>query len=188
VIRFYLAGVCLLILGIFILNTQGHQDPNLHSPLVSERMTGVTAQRFDEEGRLVQVLKMQSWEQRKASAMSHITLPHLTIYAADGSEWEISAQQGDSTQKGKQGSLEKLDLRDSVTITRRTLEPWLTLKTESLIFLPQESRAFTEAPVMLEGPGMQTHAIGMRASLRHHGLELLRAVQTSYLPHAPSHH
>jgi LPS export ABC transporter protein LptC len=149
---------------------------------LEEYLSDVTAHRFNKEGRLTQVLTMQSWSHLKGENISHLTLPVVKLYQLDGSFWDISAKTGLSFQANLNKKLEKLQLQQDVTVVRwdkNQTSPW-ELKTQHLVYLPQTRVAITDDPVVVNGSGMEVHAIGMRANLDQQKIDFLKEVKTDY--------
>ncbi len=155
--------------------------------IIDESMVGVHAQRFDHEGRLAQVVSMDSWVHHKGQTVTQMVAPTLKVYPLDGSAWFISAKNGEGFATEMGGQLEKLHLSQNVVVERigHINDKGWQLKTETLLFFPQQPTALTDAPVAVYGQGMEIHALGMRAYLNRHHIEFLKDVNCSYVvPHA----
>lgn len=145
-------------------------------------MTGVHAQRFDNEGHVIQDIKMQSWLHYKGETVTQMVYPSLRAYHADGRIWELSANEGEGFQAQMGGKLDKLHLSHDVVVQQlgHHSDFWLEMKTDNLLFFPQQPIALTDDPVIVTGPGIKVHAVGMRAYLDRHEIEFLKDVKCHY--------
>lgn len=187
-LRSYLIASILIVLGFIILVM--HLTPKMAAPamtntaLVEESMEGVSAYRFDDQGRLYQVVKMQSWLHYKGAEISQMLVPSLKVYHPDGSIWHIAAQTGESFHSHLHSPIEKIQLSRNVVVDRQMLhsEGWLKLTTQILTFFPNQPLATTNEPVVVESPQLKIHAQGMRAHLDRQAIEFLKDVKSSYAP------
>ena len=157
--------------------------PQTQVKIVDQALKGVKATRFDENGNIIQVLNMTSWQHLQGDLQSALVNPHLIIYQPNGEHWDIRAKEGQSKQTQVHGKIEALTLSNDVIVTR--LNPkqdsmW-ALKTKQMVVHPQLSLATTQENVLIEGQGTQIEAKGMRANLKEHTIQLLDDVKSHYV-------
>lgn len=152
------------------------------SPVLREAMSGVFAKRFDKNGYLTEIVSIESWYCHKGETTTQMIEPALKIYTPDGNQWKISAEKGLGFQATIGGKLDKLQLSENVVIYQQGKEShkWWKLKTEQMVFFPKTPMALTDEPLTVTAPGLQTHAVGMRAYLDKHHVEFLKDVITHY--------
>jgi LPS export ABC transporter protein LptC len=184
-LKIYLGLFTLLMFGMLTIafkkSTYTIYQPSSGS-VIEQSMSGVNAKRFDKEGHLTQVVNMQSWVHYQGQNVNQMTKPTLKMIHQDGGIWNISAEQGEGFQIHAKSKLEKLQLSQDVVVTRSdSLKNTLwELKTQDLTYFPEQSSAMTDSSVIVNGPGVEIHAIGLRANLENHSVELLKEVKTHY--------
>ncbi len=184
-LRSYLALFLLLALTIIFISSKRQPILSLAPKsdlIVEQSMNDIKAMRFDKEGRLIQEVTMRSWCHYQGQTTSQLLAPKLTLYHADGGTWDIAALKGQSFQTQMNGKLEKLQLSENVNVVHMNPDkhPW-DLKTQHMVFYPQTSLAQTSDPVVVNGNGVEIHAIGMNANLKEHTIELLKNVKSHYV-------
>ncbi len=185
-VKVYVGVFLLLILGMLMIASKksNYTTYQPHAKFVTEQsMLGVNAKRFDKEGHLTEVVNMQSWVHYQGQDVNQMTKPTLKMFHHDGGIWNISAEKGEGFQIQTKGKLEKLQLSQDVLVTRTdSLKNTMwELKTPELTYFPEKSSALTDSPVIVNGPGIEIHAIGLRANLENHAVELLKEVKTYYV-------
>ncbi len=179
------AGVFLILTSIFIYFSYQKTANTTYLPqtqvVIDQALKGVQATRFDEEGNVIQILCMTSWQHRQGENQSELKNPHLTIYQPNGENWDIRAKEGLSTQTQIHGKIESLDLSNDVTVTRSSSQSQWALKTKQMLVQPQLSLATTKEDVFIEGQDSLIEAKGMRANLKEHTIQLLNDVKSHYV-------
>lgn len=152
-------------------------------PVLEQSMLGVNAKRFDIDGHLTQVVSMQSWVHYQGQKVNQMTKPVLKMFQQDGSIWDISSQYGEGFQIDNKGKIEKLLLSEDVLVTRadNRKDSFWKLTTQDLTYFPAQSSAMTDSAVIVYGPGLEIHAVGLRSNLEMHSIELLKEVKTHYV-------
>lgn len=154
--------------------------------ILDESMKGVQALRFDKQGNLIQILTMQAGWHHKGESVTHMVAPYLKIIQSNGALWDISAKTGESIQNTLGGKIQQLRLSEDVIVQQvitgsaSKKDFWWKLKTPNLLFIEENALALTEDPVIIQTLGSETRAVGMRAHLDHHYVELLNHVDTHY--------
>lgn len=167
--------------GYFFLSPQ--QAPaSDSSSLVEESMTGVYATRYDKEGRLNQIVSIESWQHIKNDTVTSMIHPTLKMHYPNGNVCEISANQGEAFQTNLKSPLEKLHLMENVVVHQLGQAPdaWWELKTTNLLYFPGSETALTDDPVTVLGPSMLIQAHGIRAYLNDHRVEFINQVTSRY--------
>jgi LPS export ABC transporter protein LptC len=185
-LKVYVGIFLLLILGMLTIIASKKSSYTAYQPqvksVIEQSMSGVNAKRFDKEGHLTQVVNMQSWVHYQGQNVNQMIKPTLEMFHHDGGIWNISAERGEGFQIDTKGKLEKLQLSQDVLVTRTdSLKNTMwELKTQELTYFPEQSSALTDSSVIVNGPGIEIHAIGLRANLENHAVELLKEVKTHY--------
>ncbi|MFI4938001.1 MAG: LPS export ABC transporter periplasmic protein LptC [Candidatus Berkiellales bacterium] len=154
----------------------------LNNSMIEEAMTGVFAEHFGEDGLPKQVISMQSWYHYKGETITQMMEPCLKVYHPDGSWWDISAHRGQGYQNSIAGKLAKIHLTHGVVVKQsgKNQGDWWNLKTQNLLVFPDKQLAQTPDPVVVNSPGIDIQAVGIRAHLDNHTVEFLHAVKTQY--------
>lgn len=155
-----------------------------NTPILEEAMKGVIAQRFDKNGKLIQIVEMDSWFHDKGQAVTQMIAPRLTLHQDNGSQLTVSGKAGEGYQTKMGTQIDKLKLMDDVCIKQvnpKTDNTW-ELKTTSLLFFPKEPNptAETDDKVTVHATGLMIEAQGMRADLHRETVELIGKVKTLY--------
>lgn len=185
-LRSYIALFLLLALTIIFISSKRQPllsaDPKTDL-IIEQSMSGIKAMRFDKEGHLTQEVTMKSWCHYQGQTISQLLAPTLKLYHADGGTWDISALKGQSFQTQINGKLDKLQLSENVNIVHINADKHspMDLKTQHMMFYPQTSVASTDDPVVMNGSGVEIHAVGMHANLKEHTIELLKNVKSHYV-------
>lgn len=155
-----------------------------NSAILEEAMRGVVAQRFDKNGKLIQIVKMDSWSHDKGQTVTQMIAPCLTLNQQNGSQLTVSGKQGEGYQTKMGTQIDKLTLKDDVSI--KQVNPhndnFWEMKTTSLLFFPKEPNptAQTDDMVTVYSPSLTIKAEGMRADLHRETVEFLHHVRTFY--------
>lgn len=182
-----LGAICLLFIlgyvGYSLYSSPLTQIAESSAPaIIQELMTGVHAKRYDVTGRLIQVVTIQSWTQLKGENVTHMIAPTLKAFHSDGSLWDISADKGEGFQADIGTKIDKLLLSENVSVKQfgqSEKNEW-ELTTQELLFFPQQPTALTDAPIVVNGNGLEIHAVGLRAYLDSHRVEFIKDVKTYY--------
>lgn len=155
-----------------------------NSAILEEAMKGVTAQRFDKNGKLIQIVQMESWSHNKGQAITHMIAPCLTLNQQNGSKLTVSGKEGEGYQSKMGTQIDKLQLTHDVSIKQinPNMENFWELKTASLLFFPKDPNptAQTDDTVTVYSPSLTIKAEGMRADLHRETIEFLHQVKTFY--------
>ncbi|MCS5710731.1 LPS export ABC transporter periplasmic protein LptC [Candidatus Berkiella aquae] len=159
-----------------------------NSDVLEETMTGVSAKRYDKNGKLIQVLEMGSWSHFKGQTTTQMLQPHLTVYQDNGSCLTVSSAQGEGYQAKMGTQIDQLKLINNVNVKQMNpkTQSWWELKTSSLLLFPKDPnpRALTDDKVTVYAPSLTIEAQGMRADLHRETVEFLHQVKTFYeTPH-----
>lgn len=155
-----------------------------NSAILEEAMKGVVAQRFDKNGKLIQIVKMDSWSHDKGQSVTQMIAPCLTLNQQNGSQLIVSGNEGEGYQSKMGTQIDKLQLTHNVSI--KQINPnndnFWELKTTSLLFFPKEPNptAQTDEMVTVYSPSLTIKAQGMRADLHRETVEFLHQVRTFY--------
>jgi len=155
-----------------------------NAAILEEAMKGVSAQRFDKNGRLIQVVQMDSWFHDKGQSVTKMIAPRLTMNQENGAHLTVSGKEGEGYQAKMGTQIDKLKLMNDVLIRQenpKTDNVW-ELKTTTLLFFPKEPHptAQTDDKVTVYAPGLTIEAQGMRADLHRETVEFLNQVKTFY--------
>lgn len=133
--------------------------------------------KYDASGRLVQQLWAQSMQHYPARGYSKLSDPKLLSLGKDGDLWNTTATTGILIGD------EEIQLVHNVVITNQTNTT--RFDTDMLRYFPDRQQVSTDAAVKLSHDNDVTTAVGMRADLNRHRIELLHQVQSTYaqLPH-----
>ncbi len=152
--------------------------------IVEEAMKGVLASRYDKNGKLIQVMQMDSWMHQKGETTTQMFAPHLTVHQENGARLTVFAKQGTGYQTKVGTQIDQLKLRDNVIIKQinmKTDSEW-ELRTNSLQLFPKDPHPFatTDDKVTVYAPSLTIHAVGMHADLHRETIEFLHQVKTYY--------
>lgn len=159
-----------------------HATPPLK--ILEEAMKGVCASRYDKNGKLIQVMQMDSWMHQKGETTTQMLAPHLTVHQENGARLTVFAKQGEGYQAKMGAQIDQLQLLDDVTIKQmnvKTDSEW-ELRTSTLQLFPKDPNPFatTDDKVTVYAPSLTIHAVGMRADLHRETIEFLHQVKTYY--------
>ncbi len=178
-------GVAIILVISFLKPYPSTISPMTNNAVIlEEAMKGVSAQRFDKNGKLIQVVEMDSWFHDKGQTITKMVAPRLTLNQDNGAQLTVSGKEGEGYQAKMGTQIDKLKLMEDVIIKQinpRTDNTW-ELKTTSLLFFPKEPNptAQTDDKVTVYAKGLMIEAKGMRADLHRETVELLNQVKTFY--------
>lgn len=155
-----------------------------NTAILEEAMQGVSAQRYDKNGKLIQLVEMDSWSHDKGQTVTKMISPRLTLNQDNGAQLTVSGKEGEGYQEKMGTQIDKLKIMEDVSIKQvnpKTDNTW-ELKTTSLLFFPKEPNptAQTDDKVTVYAKGLMIEANGMRADLHRETVELLNQVKTFY--------
>lgn len=148
--------------------------------LIDERMSGIHAKQFDQQGKLTHDIYIASALHYKGALDTDMTEPSLTLYQND-STWTITAKKGLGHQSRIGGHFHQVDLADEVHVdcASTSNKSW-HLTTNMLQIYPENKIAKTESIVTLFSDGFTMEALGMRAEMDKKQVEFLSKVKSSY--------
>lgn len=186
ILAFALIGLAAILLVVFLNPYPSPSDQATveDMAIVEEAMKGVCAHRFDKNGKLIQVVEMDSWLHHKGQTMTQMFAPHLTMHQKNGTSLTVFGLKGEGYQNKMGTQIDKLKLTEEVSVKQvnpKTDSSW-ELKTASLVFFPKEPNpsAETDDKVTVYAPGLTIEGQGMRADLNRETVELLNQVKTFY--------
>lgn len=145
-------------------------DAELHNLSVS---------RYNEQGKLVNLLKTPHLRHIPKENTNFIETPHIIISQSNQPEWEINAKKAKAIHGG-----EKITFIDNVIVhqkgNKNTLES--TLITDKVTYFTNEHLATTTHEVTFKQPGNVVHAKGMKAYLAEKKIQLLSKAHGIYEP------
>lgn len=164
------------------------KSTDANNDILEETMKGVSAKRYDKNGKLIQVLEMDSWSHLKGQTTTQMLQPHLTVYQDNGSCLTVSSAQGEGYQSKMGSQIDQLKLINQVNVkqTNPKTQSWWELRTTSLLLFPKDPnpRALTDDKVTVYAPSLKIEAQGLRADLNRETVEFLHQVKTFYeTPH-----
>ncbi|MGE3318104.1 MAG: LPS export ABC transporter periplasmic protein LptC [Candidatus Berkiella sp.] len=186
ILVFACLGLAVILLFVFLSPSpvSPHQ-PNVENiAIVEEAMKGISAHRFDKNGKLIQVVEMDSWQHHKGQTITQMVAPRLIIHQDNGNSLTVFGIRGEGYQSKMGAQIDKLKLTEEVSVKQvnpKTDSFW-ELKTHSLLFFPKEPNpsAETDDKVTVYAPGLTIEGQGMRADLNRETVELLNQVKTFY--------
>ncbi len=139
----------------------------------------IRVKQFDKMGRLTYVLTTPEVRHYPKGNMSVFTKPRILVYRPGQPVWHINALKG----KAVNGN-QKVMLIGKVLIQQagNIKNPATEIKTSELSYFPDRQVAFTSKPISLHQPGINVTAIGMRAHLNNHHVQLLSKIKAVYHP------
>lgn len=180
-----LAPLALGVIALFLFFMQTEESPIApiaeNTPILEEAMKGVHGQRYDKQGKLIQVVDMQSWLHYKDEAITQMFAPRLMVHQENGSQLIIVAVEGEGFHR-MGAPIEKLKLIKDVSVKQvnpNTNDEW-ELKTPSLLYFPKRQSAQTDDKVTVFAPGLTMHADGMLADLNLQTIQFLSNVKSFY--------
>lgn len=186
ILAFAFIGLAAILLVVFLRPYPISTDQPIieNTAIVDEAMKGVCAQRFDKNGKLIQVVEMDSWRHHKGQTMTQMVSPRLVVHQENGNSLTVSGIRGEGYQSKMGTQIDKLRLTEEVRVKQvnpKTESVW-ELKTTSLLFFPKEPNpsAQTDDKVTVYAPGLTIEGQGMRADLNRETVELLNQVKTFY--------
>lgn len=142
-------------------------------------ITDVSLKRFDESGKLVNVLKTPEIRHIPENDQHLFESPYIQVAEANQPVWEIRSKRGRAVNKG-----EEITFIEQVVIHQAQGEhnQESTMRTEELHYFPKQKIASTELAVSFEQPGSILHSQGMKAWLADKHIQLLSNARATYEP------
>ena len=180
---FFLGVLGLLIaLNAWLNSSQRHHDKSstVSENLIDEYMLNALAKQYDEQGNLIETLKIERAYHIQGDPHMMLEHPKLTIERNDGQTWLIQSKRGKTVQ-GTEKPFDQLELSDSVEITlvEQPKEDWQML-TEHLTIVPHLEIAFTDLPVTLISNQTVIQGKGMESQLKTGHIQLQSQVKSTY--------
>lgn len=139
-------------------------------------LSGARHLSFNEYGQRTSVISSPRIEQFDDTGIATMAQPAATLYEIrTGTPWEVTARSGAMDQNAG-----LLELSGDVVVSRQVQGTHSTLETQRLTIDNNRRLVYTEAPVHLSGPGMETRATGMRAWIDDRVLEFDTEVEGRY--------
>jgi len=137
----------------------------------------VSLQVMDAGGRPVYRLQAESMDYFADEDSLILQHPFLSMAHSDGSRWELRAEQGLTDTDG-----DTVRLLGEVAIQRLATRQHKPLKvhTRDVLVETASGLAATTAPASISGSGYRIEAVGMKADLKQHRLELGAQVRGSF--------
>jgi lipopolysaccharide export system protein LptC len=154
-------------------------DHNALSTSVDTTISQLTVRQFNTEGLLINLLHTPLMEHIPKNDVHLLQRPHIIINQKNQPSWEIRSLKAKSFSGGQHIIFTKKVIVHQKGDTK-TQES--TLKTEKIIYYPQEKKATTNLFVTFEQPGNKVESTGMNAYLDEKRVELLHRAKGSYEP------
>lgn len=177
-------GFCLLLIlsclgWYFASSSMDIQKPEqlLGSP--DATILNIQVRQFNTKGNLTHLLESPKASHLAEEKSYFFTTPHIVMSDQQKPESDIRADHAQAFDKAKQ-----IVFSGHVIIHQNPDENTLesTLKTESLVYFPDQKFATTTLAVILEQPGRIIHSEGMNAYLSEKRVELLKNAQATFQP------
>lgn len=135
---------------------------------------------FNIEGYPKLIVEAQSFTHFLKEDTSHLIEPKVTVFRNSPNPWVITSKTG----LAKQG-IRQIQFHDSVHIQHQadSAHPDTQIDTSTLTVEPEQSIAYTDAPITLIQPGTQISATGMHADLNSGEIHLLSNARGKYVSH-----
>lgn len=139
-------------------------------------LSGARHLAFNEQGQRVSAITSPRIEQFDDTGTATLQEPAATLYEVrTQTPWEIRARSGFMDQNAAQ-----LVLEGNVQVTRQVRGGVSTLETEALTIDNGLRQVYSDAPVVVSGPGIETRAQGMRGWIDERILEFNTEVEGRY--------
>lgn len=142
-------------------------------------ITQVHLKRFDESGKLINLLKTPEIRHIPDNDQHLFKSPYILVAEANQPAWEIRSERGHAINKG-----EEITFSEKVVIHQAPGEhnQESTMRTEELHYFPKQKIASTTLAVSFEQPGSILHSQGMKAYLADRHIQLLSNARATYEP------
>lgn len=142
-------------------------------------MTELNLQQFSSTGKLANSLQSPLVRHVPKNNTHWIKTPRIAIVQDGQGQWEIHAQQATALYGGA-----KIIFKDSVRIHQHKGKhnEETTFRTEAITYFPKTKHAITSEEIVLEQPGNQVQAKGMKADLEKKNVQLLSQTRGTYAP------
>ena len=180
----FFIGVIGLLIGLnaWLNSSHRHHDKSsiVSENLIDEYMLNALAKQYDDEGNLIETLRIERAYHIQGAPHMLLEQPKLTIERNDGQTWLIQSKKGKTVQ-GSEKPFDQLELSDSVEITlvERPKEDWQML-TEQLTIVPHLEIAYTDLPVTLISNQTVIQGKGMESQLKTGHIQLQSQVKSTY--------
>ena len=134
---------------------------------------------FNDDGSLREQLFSPKVIHYLADDLTNITTPNIIYYVPNKPVWTINSEYGQS-----RNAYHTIELWDHVTLHQAASKDKkeTALFTHHLNYFPKQDRAYTQAQVTLEQPGVHITAKGMQAFLTEQRIQLLSQARGRYDP------
>lgn len=139
-------------------------------------INAVTTQ-FNAEGRVDHSLKADEIKHLPIGDITNAKSPDITFFHANGTAWDISAEQGRMTEKNN-----VINLWNNVELNRNTPPNKLNLKTSKLTLIASKNLAHTDQDVVIIDSSTHINATGMKAYLEESRIKFLSNVRVIHDP------
>ena len=155
-------------------------DDNALAKMPDSVVTGIKVRQFDTKGTLAHFLESPQAKHVPEKNTYFFDSPHIILTQNDNEpKWDIQSEKALALDKGKQ-----ITFIGHVIVhqDKGIKSPESTLKTEELVYFPEQKFATTTLAVIFEQPGSVIHSQGMKAYLDQKRVELLNKAQAIYEP------
>ncbi len=146
---------------------------------VEMTVSHLKVRQFNTDGMLVNRLTTPIMQHIQNGDVYLFQKPHILVSQEEQPPWDIRSNNGKSVEGGK-----RITFSGNVIVHQKqgnkTQES--TLKTEEVIYFPNEKKASTDLLVTYEQPGNIIQSKGMNAYLDEKRVELLHQARGSYVP------
>ena len=140
-------------------------------------MTHAVTTQFDATGGIDHSLAADEIKHFPANDITRAESPDITFFRANGTAWDISAEQGRITEKNN-----VIDLWNDVEISRNTPPNELNFKTSKLTIVASKNLAHTDQDVLIIDNSTHINATGMKAYLEENKIKFLSNVRVIHDP------
>jgi lipopolysaccharide export system protein LptC len=125
---------------------------------------------FDAHGTLTHFLETPTLEHIPKNDKHILTQPHLVVTEPNQEPWEMHADQGTAIAKAT-----TVTLRHHVQINQHKNNEEMVLKTEKIIYFPQEKKATSSTETFMSQGNTQVRSTGFVANLADNDIHLVNA-------------
>jgi LPS export ABC transporter protein LptC len=163
---------------ILVVGTDDRLEKHLNNPyIIDTYMTDVTAEKIDETGTLVDILKGERFSHIPYHSSTRIVKPQYIKTTPSGSPWVLRAEKGLSVENNAM-----IHLSHHVIVSREKSDTNMKtiLLTDNANFYPKKNIITTKAPVTAKRAGTTIHAIGMIVNTKTGIIKLLSQIRGAY--------
>jgi len=150
------------------------------NPVMPDIMiSGIKQTTFNATGLLDHSIEAQSAIHFELQGVTKLEHPHITFYEDNNVDWRITANKGNTADKG-----ETLHLAGNVIAIQADNNnlPLTTFETQQLVIHPKKEYAETVEPVIISQANNKTKAVGMTVDIQSGIMTLLSQVQSRHEP------